>query len=101
MRGKLIESRFELPFADLSGPNVRWQDVSAEKLILCEGAAGLKNSPFLQSGVSCAKGEILTLRGPSFPFNTIITAGHTLLPTSPASPPIGSTYEPQSEDLTL
>ncbi len=101
MSGKLIESRFELPFADLSGPNVRWQDVSAEKLILCEGAAGLKNSPFLQSGLSCAKGEILTLRGPSLPFDTIINAGHWLLPTGPDSLRIGATYEPESEDLTL
>ena len=72
---------------------VRWHDLTADRLIFCEGARISKNPWFSSLPMQPAKGEILTGRSRNKLPQRIINGGQWLLPLVDGIFKLGATYE--------
>jgi glycine oxidase len=89
----IINEAFDFAALALSEENVTYKNITAEKIIFCEGAAAMQNPfwkhlPFLPS-----KGEVLTIEAPQLNIRHIITKTIFILPHANNLFRVGSTYD--------
>jgi glycine/D-amino acid oxidase-like deaminating enzyme len=73
---------------------VTWKDISAERIILCQGARGLtEGGLFSYLPHRCAKGEILTVAIPNVSQEKVINRNGWLIPLGNEKWRAGATYE--------
>ena len=90
--GRLLLERFDAKAMQVTKDDIRYQHITASKIIFCEGAAGYDSPffPLLPYGLN--KGEMLLVEIPGLPDTHIIKKGYSLVPWSPGMFWLGSTY---------
>jgi glycine/D-amino acid oxidase-like deaminating enzyme len=73
--------------------NIRWQDITAKRIIFCEGYHSSQNPWFSWLPLQPAKGEILTIKSDVNMPNTLLNYGNWLLPSSETTVRIGATFD--------
>jgi glycine/D-amino acid oxidase-like deaminating enzyme len=94
-QNKLIEETFEPPQLVIDEGYISYKNIHAQKIIFCDGAAGLHNPWFNRLPYSLNKGEALILRISQLPTDHIYKFKQTLIPVEPAEQLFwfGSSYE--------
>jgi glycine/D-amino acid oxidase-like deaminating enzyme len=78
----------------LAGGRVTWRDLTAQKIIFCEGAFGRENPYFNWLPFRPVKGELLTVQIPGAAFRHIINQHLFVMPTGQEDTyRVGATYE--------
>lgn len=91
--GQLIQERFDTSALQLSNEGIQYQDITAQKIIYCDGNASAQN-PFFQSlPFAPNKGEALWVRIPDLAPDYIYKKGFNLVPWKEDIFWVGSTYE--------
>lgn len=89
----LLEERFELGEAEFREDHIQYRDLSAEKIIFCDGVAGFENPYFKNLPYARNKGQALIARIPDLPRSHIFKQGISLVPWQDELFWVGSTYE--------
>lgn len=93
-RGHYHEEEFVYDELGLSDEGVRYKDLSAQKIIFCEGYLYKNNPWFAQLSFKPAKGEILTIKCAQLKLCIIFTKDFFILPlTEPGLFKVGATYK--------
>lgn len=90
--GQLLEAHFDLARADIQKDSIRYEDITASRLIFCDGVEALHNPYFRNLPFGLNKGEALLVELPGFPATHIIKKGFTLVPWQEDIFWLGSTY---------
>lgn len=78
---------------------VKWKNISADKIVFCQGWRGNRNRFFDWIPMNPAKGEILEFRcHPLESESRVLNSGGWILPTESGSFRAGSTYDHQASD---
>ena len=101
---QLREERFDLPALELKKDAVVYKDITAKKIICCDGVAGFNNPWFSNLPYAASKGEALLVAIPHLPSTHIIKKGYSLVPWSNTTATenvfwLGSTYLWEFEDV--
>jgi len=91
--GVYLEQAFDEASLELSEQGVCWNGVSAQKIILCQGYAGLATGRFSQLKHRSAKGEMLTVRVDQLNSDRIISRNSWMVPLGDGLWRAGATYE--------
>jgi len=91
--GIYLEQSFDDASVELSAEGVRWNGIHAQKIILCQGYAGLAAGRFSQLKHRSAKGEMLTVRVDQLDSDRIISRNSWLVPLGAGLWRAGATYE--------
>lgn len=75
---------------------ITWQDITAKRIIFCEGFQASQNTWFSWLPMQPAKGEILTIKSDVNMPNTLLNYGNWLLPVSENTARIGATFDRES-----
>jgi glycine oxidase len=98
--GRLVESEFTHRDLRFAKNTVEWRGCTAKAVIFCEGYK-LSENPFFNSiQLNPAKGEILTLKAPSFSDDRIIQRGKWLFRATKDEVKAGTTYTWDRPDET-
>lgn len=99
-QNKLIEETFEPAQLVIDEEYISYKNIHAQKIIFCDGAAGMNNPWFNRLPYSLNKGEALILHIPQLPANHIYKFRQTLIPIDPSQQLFwfGSSYEWTYED---
>jgi glycine oxidase len=90
---RLVESEFNSDELQFSNTAVNWRGYTAQAVVFCEGYK-LSENPFFKSiELRLAKGEILTLRAPSFSDDRIIQHEKWLFRSQAEEVKAGTTYD--------
>jgi glycine/D-amino acid oxidase-like deaminating enzyme len=73
--------------------DLRWQDITAKRVIFCEGYQGSQNPWFSWLPFQPAKGEILTLAHKSALPDAILNYGNWLIPVDDGKVRVGATFD--------
>ena len=92
VNSQLVESEFEYDALRFSPTGVDWRGYTAKAVIFCEGYQMSRNPFFRSIQMNPAKGEILTLRAPSFADDRIIQRGKWLFRSTTDEIKAGTTY---------
>lgn len=96
----LIEEDFDISLLQLRNDEVQYGDITAKKIIFCDGASCGNNPWFSKLPFAPNKGEALTLRIDDLPTDHIYKNGLTLAPlATPGFWWIGSAYEWEFSDV--
>lgn len=99
-KGKLLNEQFDLSQLIVTAEGVRYQDITAEKIIFCDGAVSGSNPYFNALPFAPNKGEALTLEIPDLTADRIYKKGMMLVPLATAGHWwIGSSYQWDFETL--
>ncbi len=86
-------------YADLQvHPQLRWQDLSPQRVIFCEGCRLIHNPWFSWLPLQPVKGEILTLESSEALPDQILNYGHWLLPLDGQLFRVGATFDRHTLD---
>ncbi|SFE30670.1 Glycine/D-amino acid oxidase [Chitinophaga sp. CF118] len=88
----LREERIDLAALKINADGIQYKDISAGRIIFCEGAQTISNPWFNQIPFLLNKGEVLRVRIPGFNTEDIIKRSITLVPQSPETYWVGSTF---------
>jgi glycine/D-amino acid oxidase-like deaminating enzyme len=93
--GKLLQEKFDSEQLHIHQDHVQYKDIKAQKVIFCEGEAGINNRWFSRLPYSLNKGEALIVQIPGLSTEHIYKFGHTLIPLNADEPLFwfGSSYE--------
>lgn len=93
--GQLLQEKFEDAHLEISEHHICYKDIRANKIIFCEGEAGLGNRWFNKLPYSLNKGEALIVSIPGLSTEHIYKFRHTLIPIGDGTPVFwfGSSYE--------
>ncbi len=93
-RDMLVDSKFAYGDLELANGDtgLRWNGVSAQKVIFCEGYKGAENPWFAWLDFRLSKGEVLDIKTDYALPDYIINRGKWVLPTGPYSARVGATY---------
>lgn len=82
-------------YSDLQfNQGITWQDITATKIIFCEGYQAIYNPWFKSLPFQLAKGEILTLTTPnSLPTDLLLNYGHWFIPINDHEFRTGATFD--------
>jgi glycine/D-amino acid oxidase-like deaminating enzyme len=89
----IIESHFEINELRVSENSIHYNDIKAEKIIFCDGAAGISNPYFKNLPFAPNKGEALIVEIKEFPTTYILKKGISIVPWEKNLFWIGSSYE--------
>jgi glycine/D-amino acid oxidase-like deaminating enzyme len=90
--GRLVESEFNYQELQFSETAVTWRDYIARAVVCCEGYKISENPFFKSIQLNPAKGEMLTLRAPTFSDDRIIQRGKWLFRSGTNEIKAGTTY---------
>ena len=88
-----VGDRFEVADCEVSDEGVRWRDIQARRLVMCEGFQAEANPWFDRLPFRHAHGELLTVRIPDLAETHIVNAGIFLLPLGEQLFRVGATYD--------
>ncbi len=91
-----IEENFDYSKVLMQEKSVSYTDISAEKIIFCEGYKATENPFFKWLPFKLTKGETLTIKLPhehSIPFQIVINKAVFILPIGNSTYKVGATYE--------
>ncbi|HTL08653.1 MAG TPA: FAD-dependent oxidoreductase [Chitinophagaceae bacterium] len=91
-QGTLLEARFNAKALVFNNDHIRYEHITASKIIFCEGAAAYDNPFFPMLPYGLNKGEMLLVEIPGLPATHIIKKGYSLVPWAPGIFWLGSTY---------
>ena len=89
----LIDAPLNYGDVNVDGKKVRWKNITADRLVFCEGHRIRENPWFCGLPLQPAKGEILTLKTAQSLPKEIINGGKWLLPIEPDKLKIGATFQ--------
>lgn len=90
--GRLLEEKFDFNTLETTGTTVRYKDLHAQRIIFCDGAAGIHNPFFPNLPFGLNKGEAMLVRIPGLPATHILKKGYNLVPWAEDVFWLGSTY---------
>ena len=91
--GIYLERAFDEASLELSEQGVCWNGISAQKIILCQGYAGLAAGRFSQLKHRSAKGEMLTVRVDQLDSDRILSRNGWMIPLGNGLWRAGASYE--------
>jgi glycine/D-amino acid oxidase-like deaminating enzyme len=94
----LLESHFDLGDLVISDRGVQYQDITAKKIIFCDGIESASNPYFKNLPFAPNKGEALIAEIKNFPTTHIFKRGLTIVPWKEDLFWIGSSYEWEFRD---
>jgi glycine/D-amino acid oxidase-like deaminating enzyme len=77
---QLLEEEFDNSQLQISDQKITYKDITADKIIFCDGAAGAENNYFTLLPFAPNKGEALIVEIPDLPTNHIYKKSMTLAP---------------------
>lgn len=89
---RLIESKFHIDRLQVKTNAVHYDDISANKIIFCDGVAGFDNPYFKNLPYGANKGEALLVSLPGLQTKQIVKKGFSLVPWKEDIFWLGSTY---------
>jgi glycine/D-amino acid oxidase-like deaminating enzyme len=93
-QGLLLEEKFNWQDCEIFSDHVRYRNITASKIICCEGAAGFSNPYFKLLPYAPNKGQAVIVRIPGLPRSHIFKQGINLVPWDQDELFwVGSTYE--------
>lgn len=95
----LLEERFECLGYRIENGLVYYKDIVAEKVIMCDGAAGINDPYFKRLAYGLTKGEALIVEIPDLPPTNIYKQGYSIVPWKDGLFWIGSTFAREYDDL--
>lgn len=99
-KGKILNEQFDLSQLIITTEGVHYKEITAEKIIFCDGAVAGSNPYFNTLPFAPNKGEALTLEIPDLPAERIYKRGMMLVPLATAGHWwIGSSYQWDFDDL--
>jgi glycine/D-amino acid oxidase-like deaminating enzyme len=94
INGRLLEEHFEFKDLVINDESVQYENISAEKLIFCDGLSSFDNPFFGQLPFAPNKGEALIVEIPDLPRQRIYKKGFLLAPLQAANAFwLGSNYQ--------
>lgn len=87
------EEDFNSDDIEFIGERVRWRDVEADKVIFCQGFAGLESGYFSDVAHRSAKGEMLTVRVEGLDDSRILSRNGWMVPLGGDLWRAGATYD--------
>src|SRR5580693_1712581 len=94
----LRESNFDLQDLKISEDKIRYQDITAKKIIFCDGIGSFSNPYFKNLPFAPNKGEALIAEIKGFPANRIFKRGMNIVPWKKDLFWVGSSYEWEFQD---
>jgi glycine/D-amino acid oxidase-like deaminating enzyme len=95
----LIRERFETERMIVKDESIHYKDITAGKIIFCDGVAGFDNPFFKNLPYGANKGEVVLVEIPDLPATHIIKRGYSLVPWAANIFWLGSTYLWEFEDI--
>ena len=93
-KGSLLQEEFDIAQLMVSADKIQYKDITATKIIFCDGNSSSNNSFFNLLPFAPNKGEILIAEIPDLPQATVYKKGMMLVPlATPAMWWVGSNYE--------
>ena len=89
---QLREEYFDAEQLIIKENSIEYKDISAGKIIFCDGVAGFDNLFFPKLPYGLNKGEVMLVEIPGFPVSNIIKKGYSLVPWKENIFWLGSTY---------
>lgn len=93
-----VHERLDYDTLKFTSAGVIYKDVSADRVIFCEGSGALTNSYFDWLPIIGNKGQLLHLRVPDLKLNFLLKSSLFLLPVGGDRYHAGATYEREYED---
>lgn len=96
----LLEEAFDFEALELLGESVRYKSLMAKAIIFCEGAK-VQGNPYFNALPFCpAKGEVLFVEIPDYPFDDkMVKDGVFIIPLGNKKYWVGSSYEHEYDSL--
>jgi glycine/D-amino acid oxidase-like deaminating enzyme len=96
---QLLETYFDIADCEISTDGVLYKDISASKIIFCDGTAGFENNYFNLLPYARNKGQALIVSIPDLPTTHIFKQGINIVPWQDGLFWVGSSYEWDFADL--
>jgi glycine/D-amino acid oxidase-like deaminating enzyme len=94
-----INAFFDINELELNKNNVQWKNITAEKVIFCDGIGSMQNPYFNQLPFAPNKGEALIIKVPGLPNKNIYKNNISVIPWKEDLFWVGSNYEWTFEDV--
>lgn len=92
-KNMLIEQKFDIQNCEVRENGVTYDDISADKIIFCDGVSGFQTPYFKRLPFALNKGEALIVDIPDLPRENIYKQGISIVPMSEGLFWVGSSFE--------
>lgn len=89
----LRTSPFDHDLIEFVSTGIRYGDISAEKIVFCEGWKGIYNPFFKDQAFEPAKGEVIMIKSPHLTIDTILKHKLTIVPQENEQYWVGTTFD--------